>query len=95
MNTESVNCRRVADYDSVEGPGDFYFKPVQGMNGETCLYVMLPGRTFICIGVARGPSTAPKVWGWDGNEDTPTLTPSIHAIDHWQGFLTAGRLQSC
>ena len=95
MNTESCDCRKVADYDAVERPGDFYFKPVQGIDGETALHIMLPGHTFICIGVQRGSSATPKVWGWDSNEDKPTLTPSIHAIDHWHGSLRAGRLASC
>lgn len=95
MNTSSANCRKVADYDAIEKPGDFYFAPVQGMGGDTCLHVMLPGSTFICIAVVRGNSTTPKIWGWDGNEDKPTLTPSIHTIGHWHGFLRAGRLVSC
>ncbi len=29
-------------------------------------------------------------WEWDGNRELPTLTPSIHHIDHWHGFLTKG-----
>ena len=100
-NRESCDCRRVADYDAIERPGDFYFKPVQGLPGETAIHVMLPGHTFICIGVAcggstQGPPTCPgPVWGWDGNEDKPTLTPSIHTKEHWHGFLKAGRLESC
>lgn len=95
MNTDSVDCRRVADYDAIERPGDFYFKPVEGMGGETCLHIKLPGGAFICIAVQRGGPCGPRVWGWDGNEEKPTLAPSIHAIDHWHGFLEAGRLQSC
>lgn len=95
MNAESVDARQVADYDAVERPGDFYFAPVQGMAGETHLHVMLPGGSFICIGVRRGEPGGSRVWGWDGNEAKPTITPSIHAIDRWHGFLTAGRLRSC
>lgn len=95
MNTESVDCRRVSDYESIERPGDFYFHPVEGMAGETHLHVMLPGNTFIVIGVARGSSQMPKVWGWDGNEDKPTLQPSIHTLEHWHGWLRNGHLVSC
>ena len=95
MNTESCDCRQVVDYDAVERPGDFYFHPVQGMDGETALHIMLPGSTFIVIGVRRGSSTTPKVWGWDGDHYKPTLTPSIHTVGHWHGFLRAGRLVSC
>lgn len=29
-------------------------------------------------------------WGWDGNRKKPTLTPSIHHVGHWHGYLTAG-----
>lgn len=33
-------------------------------------------------------------WLWDGDEDSPTLTPSIlhHSDPAWHGFVTAGRL---
>lgn len=93
--TESADCRRVADYDAVERPGDFYFHPVEGMAGENHLHVTLPGGAFICIGVQQGGTCGPGVWTWDGNEERPTLTPSIHAIGRWHGYLTAGRLVSC
>lgn len=33
-----------------------------------------------------------KCWGWDGNKDTPTLTPSIHCIGHWHGWVRNGML---
>lgn len=39
-------------------------------------------------------------WEWDGNEDEPTLTPSLHHILHhpngdvtlWHGWVRAGEL---
>ncbi|MDX2234310.1 MAG: DUF6527 family protein [Hyphomonadaceae bacterium] len=31
-------------------------------------------------------------WSWDGNIDVPTLTPSLHAIGVWHGFVRAGQL---
>lgn len=44
-------------------------------------------------------------WQWDGNEQCPTLTPSIliYQLDdkgerigeHWHGFLTSGEFRSC
>jgi hypothetical protein len=95
LNTESCDCRQVVDYENVERPGDFYFKPVQGIPGETALHIMLPGHTFICVGVKKGAPGGDKVWGWDGDHAHPTLMPSIHCIDHWHGFLTMGRLKSC
>ena len=32
---------------------------------------------------------------WDGNEDKPTITPSIHAVGCWHGWCRNGRLVSC
>jgi hypothetical protein len=37
-------------------------------------------------------STKPEhpSWVWNGKCHSPTLTPSIHHIGHWHGFLTKG-----
>jgi hypothetical protein len=29
-------------------------------------------------------------WNWDGNRDAPTLSPSLHAVGHWHGYLRGG-----
>jgi hypothetical protein len=29
-------------------------------------------------------------WNWNQNKEAPTLTPSIHHVGHWHGFLTNG-----
>lgn len=36
-------------------------------------------------------------WCWDGNEETPTLTPSIQrkAGCRWHGYLTNGEFREC
>lgn len=36
-------------------------------------------------------------WQWDGNEQQPTLTPSIQKLIscRWHGYLRAGVFQSC
>jgi len=37
-----------------------------------------------------------KAWQWDGNEDNPTVTPSININNgHWHGYLTGGVFRSC
>lgn len=52
------------------------------------------------IGVGE-PKDTRVSWAWDGNETTPTLTPSIRHIGgaeercHWHGFLTAGAWKTC
>lgn len=41
----------------------------------------------------------PPAWQWDGNRESPTLTPSVHdnpqGVTHWHGFLTNGEWRSC
>lgn len=31
-------------------------------------------------------------WTWDGNEEKPTLNPSLHAKGVWHGHVKAGQL---
>lgn len=52
------------------------------------------------IGVlAFRPHPSPS-WEWDGNKETPTLSPSVHDIPaggktHWHGYLRNGVWESC
>lgn len=50
------------------------------------------------------PSVERASWQWDGNEESPTLYPSVHhQVDdgagglktHWHGWLRAGEWVSC
>ncbi len=36
-------------------------------------------------------------WTWDGNQEMPTLTPSVlkNSDCRWHGYLTAGVWESC
>jgi hypothetical protein len=38
------------------------------------------------------PIAGQRAWLWDGNEDAPTVTPSIRRLNgcHYHGHLTAG-----
>lgn len=31
-------------------------------------------------------------WSWNGNEDKPTLSPSLHAVGVWHGWVRDGQL---
>jgi len=61
---------------------------------------------MICPCGCRGVSILPlgtsadagrHAWAWDGNEDAPTLSPSIYRRMQcgWHGFLRAGVWESC
>jgi len=95
MNTESIDCRKVkfgkiAGTGGIEKVGDFCFDDT-----FTHIYIWIPGTSGPdALGIQKGPPGGPRVWGWDGNKEKPTLVPSIHAPDLWHGYLTAGRLTS-
>lgn len=36
------------------------------------------------------PAESPS-WEWDGNVEIPTLSPSVHHVGHWHGFLRGGQ----
>lgn len=40
------------------------------------------------------PGTPQVRWDWNGNRESPTLTPSIlhHGNPEWHGYLTDGKL---
>jgi len=65
-------------------------------NGKRCSVFL--GSTF----ENRRNPNEPCVWAWDGNEEHPTITPSINCIAEkdgkptggcgWHGFITLGRM---
>ena len=94
MNNQTIPTRKrkfASDLEGIERPGDFCFD-----DEREHLFVMLPGQIAIdAIPIQRGPQGGPRVWGWDGNEENPTLTPSILSPGAWHGFLRNGILESC
>ena len=62
-------------------------------DGTRRLRVVLPRIGFIAITVGGSG------WQWDGNEDAPTISPSIDSkagdLARWHGFARAGRLEEC
>jgi len=62
------------------------------------LVLSCPGCGSIQALPVRYPGHHPSkgvLWDWDGNEDLPTLSPSINHVGCWHGFLRAGELTSC
>lgn len=48
----------------------------------------------LCVGVDEKPEPGPS-WNWNGSLDRPSLTPSVHHVGHWHGYLTDGEWKSC
>lgn len=90
MNTQSIECRKVK-FGEMAQEGDFTFSD----DFET-IYVWLPGvKGSDALRIKKGNPGGERVWGWDGNENSPTLTPSIHAPGQWHGYMRSGKLVSC
>lgn len=100
----SVKAIRVDDLfgDPRAPAGAFKFFAVDGVRA---------GFNFRCpcgscehMGGVRFSPPAANGWTWDGNEEAPTVRPSVllyapdgngGAVAHWHGFLTAGEWESC
>lgn len=102
MNGKSYHTSRKQRAEDCKEIGDFIWS-----DERDCLYIVLPTVSGVpakdsqgnaaldAINVSRGAACGPRVWGWDGNEDKPTLQPSIHWLNNWHGHLVAGELKSC
>lgn len=90
MNTQSIPARKV-EYGELKEPGDFCYS-----DKFDYLYIILPGSSHPdAIQIQRGAPGGPRVWGWDGAIEQPTIYPSIDAPGLWHGWLRNGQLISC
>ena len=98
---EPIAMRQVSppQYSSIERPGDYYIKPADPTDPELHhLGLGLPTAgvqafTFSEIKIkTNGDPKREHHWGWDGNKERPTLTPSVHAVGHWHGYVRDGSL---
>ena len=91
------------------GVGAFCWGEIEHPDGKIwhCLYLLVPshlengGALPLCLYPSREENNWASpglIRGWDGDEDQPTLTPSIlvqtETGDGWHGFLTAGELRA-
>lgn len=90
--------------------GSFYWTDVDDAgNHYRMLMVKMPADGGKVHGVVIAPAVRSgwnkAAWQWDGNEEAPTLTPSIRygerneaheiTVEHWHGFITSGQIKSC
>lgn len=98
-----TQARRVTSFDDLLEPGQFQFTGRVNQPDE-----IRTGILFVCpcgcgafagitLDVPEAQGLSGPKWKWDGNEDAPTITPSIRRLDgcQWHGFLTAGVFIEC
>lgn len=99
MNTGSYDCHRKPDgcpWSEQVAIGDFSWRymPDGTLDGMAIILPTPTGQTQSYQPVnPRTPE--PQRWGFDGNLDRPTLSPSILLHGCWHGYLIKGRLISC
>jgi hypothetical protein len=94
IKTPPVPATPVADITRARHiPGAFKFFCGDGTGPSGLNYVCPCG----CGAIAPlhfKPEPSPS-WTWNGNREKPTLTPSVHHVGHWHGYLTDGMWVSC
>lgn len=66
-------------------------------SGQRLFWFKCPGACKSIVPIALRPvvNGAQQSWEWDGNDQAPTLTPSINHVGCWHGWLTGGEFRSC
>lgn len=95
-NRESCDMVRVVDREAVHAGPVGSFCIVTAADGDRMLWHKLPNAMvgFCRLRPVRSGAPAHPSWKWDGNEDKPTLKPSVHQVGGWHGWITAGRMVS-
>ncbi len=96
VKTPHVAAKLCDDIEEVKAaPGAFEFFVSRESNGAPA------GMLYCCpcgcgrVGaLAFKPAPSPS-WHWDGNREKPTLSPSVHHVGHWHGWLRDGVWVSC
>ena len=102
-----IKCKRFFRYEDVHdsgyGVGGFFWLPAEKRSNPDfeLLLIWLPDG--VCrLHCHRDPYLSHTVnghtvWQWDGNRDSPTLSPSILNPEEggWHGFLRSGVLEGC
>lgn len=85
-----VFANRVESFDTALQPGDFFWA-----ERDARMHFRCPCGCGTLAGVVLQPKYS-EGWTWNGNEDQPTVRPSIDINrGHWHGYLTDGVFKSC
>jgi len=85
---QDIKANRVADYEHAKNPGDFFI--IKEDNYHRIQFLCPCGCGS--LGGINISQTDPNAWSWDGNEDTPTISPSVMFLSgcRWHGYLKNG-----
>lgn len=88
--------RSLSDDDSERASvqkGDFQITKDEA-NGQRWFWFKCPGPCGTVAAIALRPVVNPQFgqqsWEFDGNEEAPTLSPSLNHVGCWHGWLRGG-----
>lgn len=92
-HTPEVACHEVA-------PGDWVFDRRKDAVRKEFVTIWFGCPCGECGAIGLPVTTGnkePQAWLWDGDEEKPTLKPSIRRMEKclWHGFLTDGVFKEC
>lgn len=64
-------------------------------NGDPGVIQIEPVPDPIKERIKHGNPPKAHTWSWDGNEEKPTISPSVWLKGRWHGYFRAGRMESC
>lgn len=85
-----IKAIKVAGFDEAYkvGVGAFFFA-----SDKRTVFAILPNTTIV-HSINLGSSPDRPIWKWNGDEENPTLIPSL-LLPEWHGFLTNGQFVTC
>lgn len=96
-NHEKIEMRRRTSDEDCERIGDFYWHHSE--KGRV-LILAIPyhngkrgnKRYILSEWTIDHKNDSDAQWSWDGNEDKPSLKPSLHAVGIWHGWIKKGEM---
>lgn len=99
MTSPTIPGRLVLNLEAHERPGDFSFPEDRKSMLFSCPCGQGYGGVAHVGSVNFDPAEGRPLWAWDGNEEAPTITPSILVsypkTECWHGYLRAGKWEGC
>lgn len=95
VKAEPVDIAKLRGFDDDLKPGQFAFGQEEGRGDVIWFSCPCGCGSLSCLPVGNKfkperSSDQRATWEWDGNAEMPTLSPSIHHIGHWHGWLKQG-----
>lgn len=98
-NHKAIPMTKLETEDLRAPLGSYWFR--LGENGQLYIGIMIPshtgfiveGRRSVLLPINRNGDG--HNWKWDGDENRPTLSPSIGVQGEWHGHVIDGRLVEC